>query len=549
MTFSGTTPSPIHSLAGQALSRSTHFIRLLNLGEDALFVRAHLIRAARASIFIQTFIWKDDETGRYLAYELHQAAKRGVEVKVLIDAWPFDAEPRLVAFDAIAHPNLEVKFYNASANYLRPSTWGLARAMLGNFKQVNQRMHNKLFLMDGCVGITGGRNYQNDYYDRGTVRNFKDRDVLVLGPAVSEMSQSFDDYWTSSFSVPAEDLVDVRPYVERSSYPRFETRESFDIEGSFDDLDSELADVELVRRRLTDHIFDVPDVEFVADPPGKNKLSGFGRGSVTSKKLIEFLSQAHESILLQTPYFVLGKRPDSVIRKLRRRNPPLDISVSTNSLASTDNVLAYAFACGKKRRYVHKWRIRIFELKPQPGDIMQIMPRFGARLSEDREEGAPGLVETPTLQACVHAKTFVADHHSVWIGSFNLDPRSFNLNTETALIIRDEAVAGAVEQDIERDMHPRNSWTVGKKQHPPFLGGIRATLSYVLPRGLLNEFRLFRLTDCFDLGHGKEPISFLHEDFYMHYHSVGPFPEVNESTRQIEVNLIKTLLGKMEPLI
>ena len=98
-----------------------HFINVLDLGDDALLSRIHLIRQAKKAIYIQTFIWKGDESCRFLAYELIQAAKRGVKVKVLVDYIAVPKEPAQIAFMSTVHPNLEIKLYSPFADKIRPS--------------------------------------------------------------------------------------------------------------------------------------------------------------------------------------------------------------------------------------------------------------------------------------------------------------------------------------------------------------------------------------------------------------------------------------------
>src|SRR5690554_6124422 len=77
-------------------SRGNHALSLEG-GYDALLVRVHLIRQARASIDLQTFIWTNDECGRLLIYELIEAARRGVRVRIIADHMVSDQDPGTVA--------------------------------------------------------------------------------------------------------------------------------------------------------------------------------------------------------------------------------------------------------------------------------------------------------------------------------------------------------------------------------------------------------------------------------------------------------------------
>ena len=73
-------PSPYHELLARTEAtepgESLHYLTLLEIGETALLARLHLIRSARETIDIQTFIWDSDEVGLILIGELHSAARQ-----------------------------------------------------------------------------------------------------------------------------------------------------------------------------------------------------------------------------------------------------------------------------------------------------------------------------------------------------------------------------------------------------------------------------------------------------------------------------------------
>ena len=167
---------------------ATNKVAIINSGYDALLLRVHLFRNAKKSINVQTFILKNDECGRLFMYELIQAAKRGVKVRMIADHFVSDKDCDLVAFLAVVHPNLELKHYRPAADRLKPSKLqGILNTMF-SFRNTNQRMHNKIITVDGKIGVTGGRNIENTYYHFSTGMNFKDRDVLVTGPVVNPIS-------------------------------------------------------------------------------------------------------------------------------------------------------------------------------------------------------------------------------------------------------------------------------------------------------------------------------------------------------------------------
>ena len=110
-----------------------------------------------------------------------------------------------------AHANLEVRLYNPVLGRARINYPQYAVAAACCWRKLNQRMHTKLLLVDGAVGITGGRNYQDDYYDWDAEYNFRDRDLLVAGPVAREMAANFEAFWDRRRSVPAEQPERRRP--------------------------------------------------------------------------------------------------------------------------------------------------------------------------------------------------------------------------------------------------------------------------------------------------------------------------------------------------
>ena len=154
---------------------SEQFVSLLELGDDALLARVHLIRAARRSIDLQTFIWRDDPTSRFLFDELVAAAERGVLVRLLIDGLNMPAKPEQLARMASAHRNLEICLYKPLSWNSESSRIGFLKNLLFKARHMNRRMHNKLLLIDGRIGIVGGRNYEGKYYDRNREFLFRSR--------------------------------------------------------------------------------------------------------------------------------------------------------------------------------------------------------------------------------------------------------------------------------------------------------------------------------------------------------------------------------------
>uniref|UniRef100_UPI002FDFC7A3 phospholipase D-like domain-containing protein n=1 Tax=Silanimonas lenta TaxID=265429 RepID=UPI002FDFC7A3 len=186
-----------------------HRLVLLENGADALAMRLHLIRAARERIELKSFIFQLDDGGKLVLDALLEAAERGVKVRVLLDQLYGLDDPNLQAALASHHANFELRLYNPTFDEARTQPLQFAAGIVCCFRRFNQRMHGKLLLVDGVVGITGGRNVQDRYFDWDPAFNYRDRDLVVAGPAVREMQADFDRFWVAERSVPAEQLADV----------------------------------------------------------------------------------------------------------------------------------------------------------------------------------------------------------------------------------------------------------------------------------------------------------------------------------------------------
>lgn len=255
--------------------REKNKVALLDLGEESLLLRIHLIRAARHSIDMQTIIWVNDETGRLLMYEMIQAAKRGVKVRLLVDHFVSEKHPEIAAFLATVHPNLQIKLYNPvvglfSEHRIYPSLLDQFFHLLTGFDRVNQRMHNKVFVVDDQIGITGGRNNQNAYYDQARGMNYRDRDVLIDGPVVADMRKSFDNFWDFKDSVPIQSLVDWEDEQENGTLKTWSTKKDFAFNGLFKELFVNANNRQIIQDKFGRQLLPVEKAYFIADDPGKN---------------------------------------------------------------------------------------------------------------------------------------------------------------------------------------------------------------------------------------------------------------------------------------
>src|SRR5690606_32484712 len=336
--------SPLHELGERALAESTpdaprHYAVILDHAPDALLARIHLIRSARRSIDLQTYIFDEDDASQLVLDELMAAAFRGVRVRVLVDQLSALRKVETLAGLASAHANFELRVYNPVLDRARLSTPMYAVAAACCWSQLNRRMHSKLLLVDDAIGITGGRNYQDDYYDWDDSFNFRDRDLLLAGPVARDMAANFELFWRSRRSIPAERLGDVARYLRAHGPPpppHHPYRKPQRVRALLDEVD----DAALIEQRFVHAAMPVQGVQFIADRPAKHRLDApdgaAATRAATSSTLGALIAGAREEILLQTPYLVLSKPAQRLFRRLHRQPDPPRVLVSTNSLASTD---------------------------------------------------------------------------------------------------------------------------------------------------------------------------------------------------------------------
>lgn len=417
---------------------------ILEKGEESLVGRAWLAEHAVDSIDIQYFIWSTDNVGILAAEQLLRAADRGVSVRVLVDDLLIDAEDETLLLMS-AHPNAEIRVYNPNLT-VGVGFWERLKNVFGDFRAINQRMHDKTAIFDGVAGITGGRNMADEYFDFDHDYNFRDRDVLVVGTAVKEMQANFDEFWDSGFAVPVEEIFEEE--VKAISPADVERRASElrayaeDPRNFAPEVRHAIATAETYFPQLAQAIV-WDDVEFISDVPGKNEgTAGLGGSGESTDKLIDAVTNARSSILIQSPYLILPEGGIELFHALVRQG--VRIRISTNSLASTDNIQAFS-GYSSQRKDLLRAGVELYEFMPHPAIKDQLIENY------------PRIAQTDPIFA-LHAKSMVIDDELVFIGTFNLDPRSANLNTEVGVLVRNRELARQLTDSIELDIDPSNSW-------------------------------------------------------------------------------------------
>ncbi|WP_291799469.1 phospholipase D family protein [Lutibacter sp.] len=428
-------------------------VYVLEDGGGSLVTRAWLSENAEQTIDIQYFIFSIDNVGLIACDYLVRAADRGVKVRILVDDIMVDADVEDVLI-LDSHENITIKIYNSGVN-LGKNIFSKIKKFATDFRSANQRMHNKTFIVDGKVVITGGRNIADEYFDYDHEYNFRDRDVLLLGKVTNDVNTSFSEFWNSSLSITTKELF-PKVVINSSDNNKFEKLHQYacNPDNFWPQIRTQIENLPQAFKSIKNskELVWVDEVSFVSDAPGKNDgTSGLGGGGISTDALIELVKNAKFSLDIQTPYLITSELSQNLFREAVSRG--VKVRILTNSLASTDNLEAFS-SYQTDREKLLKTGIKIYEFRPDAAERKKIMT--GELL--EKLEYAPifGL----------HAKTMIVDDSIVVIGTFNLDPRSANLNTECVAIIHSKKVASQVLKGIEIEFEPENSWEISLEFNP-----------------------------------------------------------------------------------
>ncbi len=392
---------------------------------DAFATRMLLIAAAQRTLDIQYYIWRDDITGNLLLHALHEAAKRQVRVRLLLDDNGISGlDGKLALLNAV--PNVEVRLFNPF-----PFRTFKPLGFLTDFNRVNRRMHNKSFTVDGQVTIVGGRNIGDEYFGATQDMEFADLDVLVAGAVVDDMSRDFDRYWNSESAYPVDKLVSM-PNDRKA-------RELLMGEASTELLPKAHAYMTAVRQSgfLENLLAGTQQLQWVrvrmvSDDPAK-VLDKAPQGTLLVERLTQVLDKPEKSVDLVSPYFVPTDQGVAELGALAKQG--VRLRVLTNAMEATDVVAVHA-GYMKYRVPLLKQGIELFEMR-RHSDQEKIRGRAGPF-------GSSG--------SSLHAKTFAVDGRRVFVGSFNFDPRSASLNTELGFVIESRDMAQSVVKAFDVDV-------------------------------------------------------------------------------------------------
>lgn len=408
--------------------------RLMPLGTFSLDTRVQLARRAQVSLDVQYYHFEADETGRWLLRALRDAALRGVRVRLLLDDFYTGGLDELFLAFA-AHPNVEVRLFNPFMAARDSGQLTRFAASIGDFRRLNHRMHNKLFVADGAMAVIGGRNVANEYFLRSAAENFIDVDAFTVGFIVEPLQALFDRYWNADAVYPlkviartAKDESTLRARFEEMTGPQTTPPPAAlppaDILG-YGPIAEDLDDGRLGLIWAEAYVFaDHPDKPFEGEAGGELLET-----SVTYN-VFEALRKAGQEVVISSPYLVPGQVGMDLLRELRGRD--VHVVAMTNSLGSTDEPVVHV-GYSKYREPMLDLGVELYEVSSTRVKRNRRLNLFGSSLGR------------------LHAKLAVVDKRWLFVGSMNLDPRSATINTELGAVIDSAPLAKEMIRIIDID--------------------------------------------------------------------------------------------------
>lgn len=150
------------------------------------------------------------------------------------------------------------------------------------------------------------------------------------------------------------------------------------------------------------------------------------------------MENAQKELVIVSPYFVPTRQGEEMLSKLAKNGKT--VQVLTNTLAANDVVVHSGYA--KCRKDLLQSGVKLYELKDDA-----IVKPAAVRSAYDGQGTS------------LHAKTFAVDGRYLYVGSFNMNPRSANLNTERGLLIDSPKLAKDLMNQLSVNL-PKHAYAV-----------------------------------------------------------------------------------------
>lgn len=409
--------------------------KLVFKNAEALRWRLAVIDHATTSVDLQVFIWSNDEAGRLMMDRLIKAADRGVKVRLLVDDFPGGWSDEAM-FLISQHPNMSMRVFNP-----KDYRGGIGSSVgnMSNFSELNRRMHNKQMLVDGHWAVLGGRNIGNPYFGLDANYNFRDVDLLITGPILSELESAYDLYWNSDAAFPAERLIDrLSEKKQQKVSKQFAEQLAVDQE-LLKQTPFPLDVVNWSEQFATLSTTMIPGVAtYLQDAP----VVRGDRGQRLYDQMKDFSGLGEKDTLIISPYLIPSREMLNSMRENNEKGG--SVTILTASLGSNNHTSANSHY-KKYRKPLLEGGATIYEFKGQPNAAMREL--------SDTAPVKAGFIS-------LHVKAFALDKRWVYMGSLNMDPRALEINTEDILAIDSPALAERLIEEARLMAAPENAWSV-----------------------------------------------------------------------------------------
>ena len=419
--------SPVEEVGRQGLFEAhgpaSNQFALLKNGDESFTVRAQLLEQAKKSIRIQALIFAGDESGLYLAEILKRKKAEGLDVRVIVDATAnLGLQTQWMYFDLKQH-GIEVQGYESL--YLQ---WlnEVPIPFLSPAKDPeapNSRYHEKMWIVDGDtahgIAVVGGLNIANEYFrvDPSEPSDYwRDQDIVVKGRIVADMVTVFERNYKHFV-----DIKESRGILDTDHYWQA-TRDFLDTVGKLDILYVKDPDLE---ERVLQMAQAKPSLRFMNARGRLFQNRPRLRESFIQQAYMKLFENAQQEIIICNAYFIPSAEFIDAVRDAISRG--VRVIILSNSPETND--LPEITMVGRSY-YKDILAINQEEAAQTSGGNVQIWEWYGWRYDEERQ-----------TEGTIHAKYAVFDRRYSLVGSYNLDPRSEQLNSETAVVFESKELS------------------------------------------------------------------------------------------------------------
>jgi phosphatidylserine/phosphatidylglycerophosphate/cardiolipin synthase-like enzyme len=376
-------------------------IQLLMRGEDDYAMRRKLIRKARRSIDIQMYIFSGDPVGIKVGELLKKKKAKGLDVRLIIDAYTkFKFADRMLYFD-LERSGVDV------AGFEPVYFMGMSETSVFWIDEINERYHEKYFVVDDSVAITGGRNIADEYasYGDDPDNQWRDQDVVMTGPIVQDIKNAFNENHKYFIEREKNRPALLNPPWWRKVWNKITGAETG----------------EESRKRRREKESDFNFLEFTSENVPVRLIRSRPRLNETYiyQVYIYLLRTARESVLIENAYFVPDKDLMDAMTGAAKRG--VDVTIITNSDETND----------------------VFQMQPMVRHCYKPLLEAGIKVYEWQ-----GIVPG---HGSLHSKFAIIDKEILVIGSYNLDPRSKYLNSEDVVLIYSKQAAKKLMQFVKTE--------------------------------------------------------------------------------------------------